>query len=47
MSYACSPEAEGGSEDWSAEDFEAKHLPAYVIRCAAWRRRYEDQQQVG
>ncbi|MFI0450705.1 gamma-glutamylcyclotransferase family protein [Actinomadura sp. 6N118] len=46
-SYACNPEAEVGTDDWSAEDFEAKHLPAYVIRCAAWRRRYEDQQQVG
>jgi gamma-glutamylcyclotransferase (GGCT)/AIG2-like uncharacterized protein YtfP len=44
--YACNPDAKVGKDDWSAEDFEARHLPAYIERCAAWRRRYEAQQQV-
>lgn len=44
--YACDQGAEVGPDDWSAEDFETLHLPAYVIRCEAWRRRYEDSEQV-
>ncbi|WP_344586138.1 gamma-glutamylcyclotransferase family protein [Actinomadura vinacea] len=43
--YACTPE-EVEPHDWSAEDFEAQHLPAYIERCTAWRRRYEAREQV-
>jgi gamma-glutamylcyclotransferase (GGCT)/AIG2-like uncharacterized protein YtfP len=43
--YACKPD-DVEPDDWSAEEFEAQHLPAYVERCAAWRRRYEAQEQV-
>ncbi|RKS79590.1 gamma-glutamylcyclotransferase (GGCT)/AIG2-like uncharacterized protein YtfP [Actinomadura pelletieri DSM 43383] len=42
--YACNPGAEVGDDDWSAEEFEARELPAYVERCSAWRQRYESQQ---
>ncbi|GLY74399.1 gamma-glutamylcyclotransferase family protein [Actinoallomurus iriomotensis] len=45
--YACNPDAEVGADDWSAEEFETRHLPAYVERCAAWRRRYENQAEAG
>ncbi|GAA2134642.1 hypothetical protein GCM10009727_28540 [Actinomadura napierensis] len=44
--YACNDGADVGPDDWSADDFEAQHLPAYVERCAAWRRRYETSEQV-
>jgi gamma-glutamylcyclotransferase (GGCT)/AIG2-like uncharacterized protein YtfP len=44
--YACNPGTEVGPDDWSPEDFQARHLPAYITRCEAWRRRYEDQAQV-
>ncbi|GLZ12392.1 hypothetical protein Acsp04_26270 [Actinomadura sp. NBRC 104425] len=43
--YVCNPTAEVGDDDWSAERFQAQHLPAYIERCAAWRRRYEQQEQ--
>jgi gamma-glutamylcyclotransferase (GGCT)/AIG2-like uncharacterized protein YtfP len=43
--YACTPD-DVEPHDWSAEDFEAQHLPAYIERCAAWRRRHEAQEQV-
>ena len=45
--YVCNPDAHVGTADWSAEDFETRHLPAYIERCAAWRRRYEQQEQAG
>lgn len=44
--YVRNPEAEVGASDWSAEEFAERHLPAYVERCAAWRRRYESQERV-
>lgn len=44
--YACNPGAEVGEDDWSAEEFEARELPAYVERCTAWRQRYENREQV-
>ncbi|TYC18764.1 gamma-glutamylcyclotransferase [Actinomadura syzygii] len=43
--YACATATDVGPDDWSAEAFEAEHLPAYVERCAAWRRRHEANQQ--
>ena len=30
---------------WDAVQFEAEHLPAYVIRCTSWRGRYELRQR--
>jgi gamma-glutamylcyclotransferase (GGCT)/AIG2-like uncharacterized protein YtfP len=45
--YVCTTEAEVGADDWSVEEFETHHLPAYVERCAAWRRRYESRAQAG
>ncbi|WP_433476772.1 gamma-glutamylcyclotransferase family protein [Spirillospora sp. CA-142024] len=45
--YVCDQGVEVGPDDWSAEDFEAHHLPAFVVRCEAWRRRYETSEQVG
>ncbi|SFP73655.1 Gamma-glutamyl cyclotransferase, AIG2-like [Actinomadura madurae] len=44
--YACNEGADVGPDDWSPEHFETQHLPAYVIRCEAWRRRYEASEQV-
>ena len=44
--YACNPGVEVGTDDWSADDFQARHLPAYIERCAAWRNRYETSEQV-
>lgn len=38
---ACNPDARVGTDDWSAEQFQTQHLPAFIERCAAWRRRYE------
>jgi hypothetical protein len=32
--YVCNPEAEVGPNNWSAEDLEQQHLPAYIDRCA-------------
>jgi hypothetical protein len=28
-------------EDWSAEEFAARHLAGYVAHCTEWRRRHE------
>ncbi len=42
--YACNPEAQVGPDDWSAEYFEAHHLPTYIERCTAWRQRHEAAQ---
>lgn len=44
--YACDQGAEVGRDDWSAEDFRARHLPAFVVRCEAWRRLYEAGEQI-
>jgi gamma-glutamylcyclotransferase (GGCT)/AIG2-like uncharacterized protein YtfP len=44
--YVCSPDAAVLPDDWSIEDFNDQHLPAYVERCAAWRQRYEREEQV-
>jgi gamma-glutamylcyclotransferase (GGCT)/AIG2-like uncharacterized protein YtfP len=32
-------EIRASDEDWSPADFEARHLAAFVERCAAWRGR--------
>ncbi|MEV5703857.1 hypothetical protein [Actinoallomurus sp. NPDC052274] len=37
-SYVWTARAEAGAGEWSPEEFAARHLPAYVERCAAWRR---------
>ncbi|MFC0040444.1 gamma-glutamylcyclotransferase family protein [Actinomadura rayongensis] len=37
--YVYSLEAEVGDDDWSSAAFVARHLPAYVERCADWRTR--------
>lgn len=29
------------AEDWNAEHFAARELPAYVERCRAWRQKYD------
>lgn len=42
--YVCNPEADILDEDWSPEEFQARHLPAFIERCAAWRRRHEAEQ---
>jgi gamma-glutamylcyclotransferase (GGCT)/AIG2-like uncharacterized protein YtfP len=42
--YVCNPGAPVEPHDWSAEDFQTQHLPTYIDRCAAWRRRYEARQ---
>ncbi|WP_131735878.1 gamma-glutamylcyclotransferase family protein [Actinomadura roseirufa] len=39
--YACIPGTDVDPDDWSAEDFDARHLAAFVEHCAAWRRHYE------
>lgn len=36
--YVWTPVTEVEPDDWSPEDFGKRHLPAYVERCAAWRR---------
>lgn len=35
---------EVSSAGWSAEDFEQRHLPAYVKLCTAWRRHHDAAQ---
>lgn len=45
--YVYNTEAEVGADDWSPEEFETRHLPAYVKRCAAWRQRYENRSEAG
>jgi gamma-glutamylcyclotransferase (GGCT)/AIG2-like uncharacterized protein YtfP len=37
-------EAEVGDDDWSSAAFAARHLPAYVERCAVWRTRHGREQ---
>ncbi|WP_083828549.1 gamma-glutamylcyclotransferase family protein [Parafrankia sp. EUN1f] len=40
--YVCANTAELlPAAAWSPDDFARDHLPAYVERCAAWRRRHE------
>ncbi|GAA3509883.1 hypothetical protein [Actinomadura keratinilytica] len=43
--YVCSPTAEVGDDDWSADHAQTHHLPDYIERCAAWRRRYDETRQ--
>jgi len=42
--YVCNPGAEVGEDDWSPEEFQQQHLPAYIDRCTAWRQRYDEAQ---
>jgi gamma-glutamylcyclotransferase (GGCT)/AIG2-like uncharacterized protein YtfP len=39
--YTCPQEPGELSENWDKERFAIEHLPQYVNRCRAWRRRYE------
>jgi gamma-glutamylcyclotransferase (GGCT)/AIG2-like uncharacterized protein YtfP len=40
--YACTKPAEVvPAAPWSPDEFARNHLPAYLERCAAWRRRHE------
>ncbi|MCO5971271.1 gamma-glutamylcyclotransferase family protein [Actinoallomurus soli] len=41
-SYVWIATAEAGAGEWSPQEFAARHLPAYVQRCAAWRRSSAD-----
>jgi gamma-glutamylcyclotransferase (GGCT)/AIG2-like uncharacterized protein YtfP len=42
-SYTCARDIEALAEDWSADEFAAEHLAAYVERCTAWRRGYQNR----
>jgi hypothetical protein len=39
--YVCNPGTKADEQDWSAQEFEQRELPAFVERCAAWRQRHE------
>lgn len=38
--YVCPDESTTVPDRWDAERFGVEELPAYLVRCAAWRRRY-------
>jgi len=45
--YAWDDTTDVSPDDWSPAYFKARHLPAYVQRCAAWRRCYESRGRAG
>jgi gamma-glutamylcyclotransferase (GGCT)/AIG2-like uncharacterized protein YtfP len=42
LTYFWRPESEAAADDWSAPGFAERHLPEFVVRCRAWRERYDE-----
>jgi hypothetical protein len=41
LTYVWRDESAAAARDWSAPDFAEQHLPEFVVRCQAWRDRYD------